>query len=63
MRNLFEQLLAWWDAKTAPNLRIHRYEVTPRQGRYAVRRKLLRALHRRVPFPPELPVVRERLNR
>jgi hypothetical protein len=44
---LVEKLLAACDAKIPAMAQLHRYEVTARQGRYTVRRKLLRALHQR----------------
>jgi hypothetical protein len=45
---MIEQLLNAWDALTATTLRFSTYNVTPRQGRYTVRRKLLRQLQRRL---------------
>jgi hypothetical protein len=47
MFTCIEQAWAWLDAKIAPIARLNRYEVTPRQGRYIIRRKLLRALNQR----------------
>ncbi len=51
MLKLLEQFLVWWDAWSAPGVRFRNYNVTPRQGRYAVGRKLLRQLERRIDLP------------
>lgn len=45
MRGLVEKLLAACDAKIPVIAQLQPYDVTARQGRYTVRRKLLRALH------------------
>ena len=51
MLKLLEKFFMWWDAWTAPSIRFLAYNVTPRQGRYAIGRKLLRQLERRSDWP------------
>jgi hypothetical protein len=50
MFDFVDQLLTRWFAKTSPGVRLNPYNVTPRQGRYTVQRKLLRAIHRQFAF-------------
>jgi hypothetical protein len=52
MPGLMENLLMRWDARIAPSPALNSYNVTPRQGRHTVRRKLLRQLQRRLDFQP-----------
>ncbi len=47
MNSALEGLLTRWLDLTTPEPRFAPYHVTPRQGRYAVRRRMLRELHRR----------------
>jgi hypothetical protein len=51
MLKLIERLLFWWDERRSSALLLNLYEVTPRQGRHIVRRKLFRELHLRFKHP------------
>ena len=43
----WERLSNWWDAWTGTTLQFVIYNVTPRQGRHLIRRKLFRRLRQR----------------
>lgn len=48
MDYFWEQLSCWWDAWTGPTLPFAVYNVTLRQGRHIIRRKLFRRLRYRL---------------
>jgi hypothetical protein len=47
MTSFIRQLLISWDVAAISPMKFTVYNVTPRQGRHAVRRKLLRRLRER----------------
>ena len=48
MDYFWEQLSCWWEAWTGPTLPFAVYNVTLRQGRHIIRRKLFRRLRHRM---------------
>jgi hypothetical protein len=57
MDRFWEQLSAWWHAWTGPAFQFAIYNVTPRQGRHRIRRKLFRRLRQRIEYQPTRPAI------
>lgn len=57
MDYFWEQLSCWWDAWTGPTLPFAVYNVTLRQGRHIIRRKLFRRLRHRMQSRARKPIL------